>query len=292
MTSVQRPPAGWWQASDGNWYPPELHPGPVAPPTVPSVVGQLPQLRAEPAPEDREPSRTQTRKIALIAAVVILLAVGGVLAVALHHSPMKANAPNSSPTTNPIPALSSAWQQSTLTFISAAQQVNSAYLSTTQDMQRQGQSISSDSTQYSSDLAATNCSLTSPDYVSCASQSDQAATQMLADENAANAAIQQDFLTIDAQASQLLGICHTYLSQMGTLAWTPTLLKPAAALGAAVTRWGNNWQQIGTINPANATALAPLLTSVLAQDKTNMGTDLVTLAGMLGVTNPAIVTVH
>jgi len=29
MTEVTHPP-GWWMAADGNWYPPHLHPGPVA----------------------------------------------------------------------------------------------------------------------------------------------------------------------------------------------------------------------------------------------------------------------
>jgi hypothetical protein len=32
----QRPPEGWWQASDGNWYPPEQRPGKVVPVQTPA----------------------------------------------------------------------------------------------------------------------------------------------------------------------------------------------------------------------------------------------------------------
>lgn len=31
--------AGWWLASDGKWYPPELHPSYVPPPSPPATVG-------------------------------------------------------------------------------------------------------------------------------------------------------------------------------------------------------------------------------------------------------------
>ncbi len=34
MSDTQSGP-GWWQASDGKWYPPESHPGYRAPPSVP-----------------------------------------------------------------------------------------------------------------------------------------------------------------------------------------------------------------------------------------------------------------
>jgi len=51
MASTQGPPGpGWWQASDGNWYPPESAPGyaptpgpaPWGPPGIPPVPGGMP----------------------------------------------------------------------------------------------------------------------------------------------------------------------------------------------------------------------------------------------------------
>ncbi len=46
MTDVTHPP-GWWMASDGNWYPPHLHPGPPAsaiPPVGPAGPPSIPDL--------------------------------------------------------------------------------------------------------------------------------------------------------------------------------------------------------------------------------------------------------
>ena len=57
--SEVRQGAGWWQATDGRWYPPETHPEYRAPPPNPSTVGPrreaLPPERAlRPSPLDRE----------------------------------------------------------------------------------------------------------------------------------------------------------------------------------------------------------------------------------------------
>lgn len=44
---------GWWQASDGKWYPPELHPDPQAPPPPPpppATFAPPPPLSAAPSP--------------------------------------------------------------------------------------------------------------------------------------------------------------------------------------------------------------------------------------------------
>ena len=40
MSGVQ-PPPGWWQASDGNWYAPELHPAAPAQPPPPQPMAAL-----------------------------------------------------------------------------------------------------------------------------------------------------------------------------------------------------------------------------------------------------------
>lgn len=39
MTTDQGPGYGWWQASDGNWYPPETHPWRQLPPPTQPAIG-------------------------------------------------------------------------------------------------------------------------------------------------------------------------------------------------------------------------------------------------------------
>ena len=54
MSEVAQGP-GWWRASDGRWYPPELHPGyqrpPPTPPAAspPDAAGGYPQFTSAPA---------------------------------------------------------------------------------------------------------------------------------------------------------------------------------------------------------------------------------------------------
>lgn len=88
--------AGWWMASDGNWYPPEQRPGTghgVVAPTVvapghqfssPGVVTSHPASAAPASPQlggtvPRAMSPATRNKVAaVIAAVVIVLGVGAV----------------------------------------------------------------------------------------------------------------------------------------------------------------------------------------------------------------------
>jgi hypothetical protein len=41
------PVGGWWMASDGKWYPPELHPSVTAPPPAPDAAGDPPTVVPE-----------------------------------------------------------------------------------------------------------------------------------------------------------------------------------------------------------------------------------------------------
>ncbi|MCU1454905.1 MAG: hypothetical protein JWN46_3051 [Acidimicrobiales bacterium] len=94
------PQAGWWQASDGNWYPPESHPqaappSPVAPPMAPPPPTFAPPAYAPPPyapaatwqPPPGSAGMNGCLKAFLIVFAIGMVAVIGVfvvLAVAVH----------------------------------------------------------------------------------------------------------------------------------------------------------------------------------------------------------------
>lgn len=136
----------WWQASDGRWYAPELHPsrnlppippppGPPVTPTVPSAVlppipppskapvpppvapsasppiappGGAPPV--EPLPGSPEPPRRDHLKWVLAAAVVLLLAVTAVIVYLVQRDDDRSITAGS-----PVPAPSASTQASTTT---------------------------------------------------------------------------------------------------------------------------------------------------------------------------------
>lgn len=79
-TTPQGP--GWWQASDQQWYPPELHPDHQTPPPYrpePAVPG----ADADRPPEGHVAAGGRNRWFAaVVAGVVLLLGLGGLGAVA------------------------------------------------------------------------------------------------------------------------------------------------------------------------------------------------------------------
>ncbi len=77
------PGRGWWLASDGRWYPPELHPDASAPPPPPPAAASLPPGTyrvsgpgARPPSGRRSPQRGNARAIAVVGLVVVVLLVG------------------------------------------------------------------------------------------------------------------------------------------------------------------------------------------------------------------------
>jgi hypothetical protein len=85
MTTVQSPPAaGWWLASDGNWYAPETHPDYRPPP--PSV------------PVEGRARKNRGRRV-FILVLVLAVVVGAVVAVILLNrtTPLTLQTFNSSP---------------------------------------------------------------------------------------------------------------------------------------------------------------------------------------------------
>jgi len=300
---------GWWIASDGKWYPPEVHPN-YRPPALPQVVPAFPAFQnatySVGTPGPQEPGKRVSGRLInsiVVAVVVVAVLIGTVVAIGsgskhVSQAASSSTSPQpSSATTDPIPALASEWHGYTTAFLASAQQENTTFLAAAGDIEKQSQRISTDGTTASSNLTGSNCTsiITGSDfsaYSSCLSQDRQATTQAENDKTAANGVIQQDFTTIDTQVSNLNGYVHSYVSQMGTIGWTPTLESMAVALGTGVSRWGNDWQQIGAITAANANEIGPLINSTLAQDKSSWEDSMILLAGSLGITDPMITGIH
>ncbi len=75
---------GWWQASDGRWYPPEQHPGATnlaAGPAQPGGLAGGPGGPGAPTPEDEQ--RSGKGKLLAVALVVLLLIGAGIGAFVL-----------------------------------------------------------------------------------------------------------------------------------------------------------------------------------------------------------------
>lgn len=96
MADVDQPGPGWWQASDGNWYPPETHPNHGEPPAPGWWIasdgnwyppqGQATPPTAQPAaPTPPLPPAAPTPPV-LAGAVVVALIVAGVAAFVLLRS--------------------------------------------------------------------------------------------------------------------------------------------------------------------------------------------------------------
>lgn len=78
--------AGWWQASDGRWYPPEQHPNaqqlppppPVPQTAAPRAAGSTWGVPSSPLQQAAPPQRSQGRGALLaVVLVLLLLLVGG-----------------------------------------------------------------------------------------------------------------------------------------------------------------------------------------------------------------------
>lgn len=100
--SQQPPGPGWWQASDGNWYPPEAAAAP-APPTAPQpAVTQAVALGGGPsAPPAPPPTGSRTGRWVGVVLLLAVLVVGGVFAVVALTSGDKEKKVTSSATTEP-----------------------------------------------------------------------------------------------------------------------------------------------------------------------------------------------
>lgn len=121
MSDVSQGP-GWWQASDGKWYPPESHPTAAVPPPPPvfpaPTTNAAPDPAQGPTPLVVVPKKPWWRRWWVIsAAVVLLIAVIG--AVAGGGSDEDADAPtqpgiNSTiPGERPSPASTMGWSPTT-----------------------------------------------------------------------------------------------------------------------------------------------------------------------------------
>ncbi len=93
--SDNQQPADWWVASDGRWYPRELHPS-VLRPEVPPLPADDP--RPEEAPARRTRSRSRSRILGAVAAAAVLV-VGALVVVGSSGGGKGAHAASSATTT-------------------------------------------------------------------------------------------------------------------------------------------------------------------------------------------------
>src|SRR5438128_11676071 len=91
MSDVSQGP-GWWQASDGKWYPPQATPGPATAPPPQPVPGQAP------APKKRGRGCLYS-VVGLIALIVIIVVIAAVAGGGGGNS-NKTASPNSAPDNN------------------------------------------------------------------------------------------------------------------------------------------------------------------------------------------------
>ena len=91
---------GWWQASDGKWYPPAAgQSGAATPLPAPLAVPELPPV--EPRPKRRSGA---VGPAVLIVGTLLLLGIGAGSAVGIHDAMTSTATTTTSPMTTPIPA--------------------------------------------------------------------------------------------------------------------------------------------------------------------------------------------
>ena len=94
VTETSPPEAGWWQASDGKWYPPEAAPAPASPPPPPvSTPAAGPYAPTSEKPKFPIPARIA---IGVFGAVVLVLALASANGTPLFAGSEGAASPNSS----------------------------------------------------------------------------------------------------------------------------------------------------------------------------------------------------
>ncbi len=287
------PPPGWWLASDGRWYPPELHPAPAQPvPSSPSPSG-LPLLSPEMPPPLSEPgSQTNSARwdrkwiVAAGAVVVVLLLVGGILLS--HGSSPKtptALAP-ASPTVNPIQVAADQFKQDQAGYAVGVQSPVAAITADNADLAKQADRISTDDTTYQNNAFGTGCNIGDyTTYSSCVSQEQQVAASAQADETAALAAAKSDHSQAETSDQQMETVISTYVQQLDSIAWPASIRQDAQQLAQSLTDLRGAFGQEATdiLNGLSITQD----NQAMSTDGSDIQTETINLATALGIPPPA-----
>ena len=301
MASLQTPPAGWWQASDGKWYPPAQHPDyklPVAltpasvvqqPSPAPSLAG-LPLLEVPPPPSQPglPPSPGHSSwKWLLAAAVVVgaLLLVGGVLLSHGSSPKTSASSPPTSNTVNPIQVAATQFEQYANAYTASVKVPDAAIAAANADITKQDDRLTSDQTTVQNNEFGTGCGAGDPNFSSCYSQEQQTAAMAQTDETAAQTALKNDAGQIETADQQAQNVISTFVQQLDAIAWPTSLAhQDSSQLEQSLTneRDAANREATDYLNDFSTTQDNQDIATAISQEQT----EVINLATALGIPPP------
>ncbi len=279
MTNPQQPTAlGWWQASDGRWYPPELHPSqPPAPQALPTFGSYVP-------PEDSavlgfvSPAgqrKSKTPALWFGGAVAVVAVVVGLVLVISGGSGKTAQTASSAaapPATTNGPALLSLARQygsALATETAAAQGAFSASGVELSDITKQNQRIQQDQTTYNGNSYGAGCSVVDfSTYESCVQGEEQQASNAQTDEAAANAQIQTDEQQYASTASTLEAALSAFIGQVVAMPWPASMTTSIENMLRAARQYRNDVAQQGSTSSGTSQATSQ---AIQAQTGVDLG---------------------
>jgi hypothetical protein len=274
------PPPGWWQASDGKWYPPEQHPAYIAP-----VPQELPTFGTYSAPDSKSsgPSNGGKQKkrkgailwITVATVVVIAVVVGAVLATSrgskpTGHGASSAPSARAGPSASTLLAAAHQFGLALAAETSASQAAVANSATVTADITKQNQRLQQDENTYDSNVAASGCMFTDPAYESCAQSEEQMATNAQSDEAAATAQIQADEQQYSSGAATLETALSTFIGQVVTISWPSQLNSAAGVLVTAARQYRNDVADQAAVSPSTPTATLQAIQAQAGQDVGNL----------------------
>jgi hypothetical protein len=280
MTNAPHMAPGWWQASDGNWYPPEQHPSyvPPVPQTLPTFETYVPPVA--PVPSELAPGGQTNRKTPFLwiglAVVVVMALVAGVAFGASGGNRKAPGQSNSAPSAPVIsgPALSALNQQfgSAIATERAASQASlAASNAALSDITKQNQRIEQDQTTVSSNSYGSGCSIADfSNYESCVQGEEQQAADAQNDEAAANAQIATDNQQFAAAFSTFETALSTFVGQLVATSWPPPMNEAVNNLVEYSRQYRSALAEQGAI-PAISDTPQATITAVGAQATTAAG---------------------
>ena len=308
MTSKTNQRYGWWQASDGNWYPPEQHPGyrgpqrsyapDPGPDTTPRAeLGGLPLLEVpslpglgQPGPQTHSDESKRKWTLAAVGAVVVVLLLIGGIAMMSHGSSPKASVA-SPPTSNAVNAIELAanqYRQYESEFASNATAPIAAITAANADVTKQDDRIANDQTTYQNNEFGSGCDAADyNNYPSCVAQEQQTAAGAQADETAAQASLKADANQVRTADQQAETVISTFVQQLDSIAWPTSgaIRQDAGQLAQSFTDLRTAFGQEGT-DILNGLSVAQDNQAISSTDS-DIQTEGVNLATALGIPPPS-----